>query len=280
MKVDDVINALSIDLEYWYSAELVRKLAPDKKEDQVIEAVKPILNLLDEFGIKATFFVLGSLAEKYGSLIGDISDRGHEIASHGYSHTTLYDLDEEKFEDEIVRTNDILKSITGKDPIGFRAPTFSINNSTRWALRVLIRQGYKYDSSIFPIKTGLYGVPDAPVSIYKPSENDLSKHDPKGRLIEFPPSVIRVGRNLPVAGGFYARAIPGPLLNLAIKKINRDRPAIIYLHPWETYERTPVLNLPLSSRFITYYGIKSMPMKLRSLMKNFSFAPVREVIQV
>ncbi len=275
-----MINALSIDLEYWYSAELVKRFVPEKKEDQVIEAIMPLLSLLDKYDIKATFFVLGTLAEKYAELIKLIHGKGHEISSHAYSHKTLYELGEVGFEVEIIKSNNILKSITKESPIGFRAPTFSINNSTKWAFKILAKYGFKYDSSIFPIKTKLYGVPNSPITPYKPSENDVSKHDPDGEIIEFPLSVAKIGINIPIAGGFYFRFLPAYFIENAIRVINKTRPVVIYLHPWEMNTNTPRISLPLSSRFITYHEISSTSNKLEGLIKKFKFAPIREVLDL
>ncbi len=273
-----MINALSIDLEFWYTAELVRKFAAGPKKDQVLEAMEPLLELLDKYHTKATFFVLGSLAEKYGDLVRQIHENGHEVASHLYSHRTLRDLGREGFEREVIKTGHILSSLTGLNPIGFRAPTFSMDNGTRWAFDILAKNGYRYDSSVFPIKTSLYGVPGAPISPYRPSFLDLTKSDPDGPLIEFPPSVIKFIRNIPISGGFYFRIIPAPILKETIRIVNRNRPAMVYLHPWELNPDTPRVLLPAASMFITYYGTAAAFKKFEYLLKNFKFAPVREVL--
>jgi len=162
-----LINALSIDLEYWYSTELVRKHVTSvrKGDEQIVEAVTPILDLLDRYDTKATFFVVGTVARRYSQVVRTIFEKGHEIASHSYSHLTLHELGKERFEEEISKSIKVLESITGEKPIGFRAPTFSVDNSTRWALEILKRHGFKYDSSVFPVKTRLYGVPNAPLRV-------------------------------------------------------------------------------------------------------------------
>lgn len=273
-----MINALSFDLEYWYTAELVCRFAPDEKEDQVIEAVYPLLELLDKYDTKATFFVLGKLAEKYPELIKEIANNGHEIGSHSYSHKTLHELGMKNFEDEIEKTNGILKSITGISPLGFRAPTFSIDNTNKWALEILAKHGYKYDSSVFPVKTNLYGVPDAPVFSYCPSRGDITVHDPNGPIIEYPLSVINIGKNIPIAGGFYLRLLPISFLKSAISRVNMKRSVVIYMHPWEMYSHTQKVQLPFISHFITYYGVNSAFNKLENLLKNFTFSPIREVL--
>ena len=281
-----MINALSIDLEYWYNPELVRDyyhlhhLENKDNQDQIVEAVTPLLNLLNKYNTRATFFVLGVVAEEHPELIEIIHEKGHEIGTHAYSHKTLYELGKEGFEDEIKLSVELLRRITKEKPIGFRAPSFSIDNSTKWAFEILEEYGFKYDSSIFPIKTKLYGVSNAPLYIYKPSKEDITKEDDDGSVIEFPLTVVRIGRNIPISGGFYLRAMPFWLLKILIREVNKTRPAVIYVHPWETYSGTPRLKLPISSRFITYYGIKSTQHKLEGLLKNFSFAPAREVLEL
>ena len=274
-----MVNALSIDLEYWWCSEFLKKYLPEDKnelDDLIFDSLYPLLELLDRHNTKATFFVLGMVAEKYPQLIEEIYKKGHEIASHAYSHTTLYELGKEKFEEEIRKSLDII----GKyNPIGFRAPSFSINNSTKWAFEVLEKYGFRYDSSIFPVKTMLYGVPNASLCIYKPSKDDVAKHDPNGQIIEFPLTVFRcLGKNIPIAGGFYLRVLPLRFLRFGINRVNRDRPAIIYIHPWETHSQTIRLKMPLFPRFVTYYGIDSALKKLEALLKELKFKPIRELL--
>lgn len=268
-------NALSIDLEYWWCNEFLTDYLPEKRDDQFPESVIPLLELLDKYKIKATFFVLGAVAERHPDLIEEIYNNGHEIACHSYSHTTLYKLGKEGFEKEIIKS---LELIGKYNPIGFRAPSFSINNETKWAFDILEKHGFKYDSSIFPIKTMLYGVPNAPLNIYRPSKRDISKHDPNGKIIEFPLTVINIGMNIPIAGGFYLRALPLWFLKWGIKKVNKSRQAILYIHPWETYSGTPRLNIPTFSKFITYYGINKSLVKFESLLKTCDFQPVVDFI--
>jgi len=273
-----ISNALTIDLEFWHSPELIRGFAPEKRDDLIVEMTTPILKILDRFGVSATFFVLGEVAEKYPDLVEEVYSRGHEIASHAYSHRTLHELGRDRFKDEMCRSVRLLRKITREPPIGFRAPSFSIDNSTRWAFDVLRRYRFKYDSSIFPVKTLLYGVPDAPLTIYKPSAENVSENDPNGTVIEFPMTVFEYTRRIPIAGGFYLRTLPFSVLKKMIGRVNEERPAVIYIHPWEIYPLMPRLKLSLSSRFITYHGIKSTREKLEGLLEHFRFAPAREVL--
>jgi polysaccharide deacetylase family protein (PEP-CTERM system associated) len=273
-------NALSFDLEYWHTAELVKKYAPAEKDDQIIEATMPILDLLDKYNTKATFFVLGKVAEDYPDIVKVIHAKGHEIGSHSYSHKMLNELGSSEFEVELNKTTKLLKDITGENPIGFRAPSFSINNSTKWALKILSENGYKYDSSVFPIRTNLYGAPDAPIVPYRPSFDDINKIQADGPLIEFPLSIIKFGTNVPISGGFYFRILPRSIIKKSIEIINNERPVILYLHPWELNLNTPMIRLPIFSRFITYYGINYAFVKLESILKNTRFAPIREVLSL
>lgn len=273
-----MINALVVDLEHWYSNEFLVDYLPAQLVDQVPESVQPILEMLDRCNVKATFAVLGSVAEKHPELVKEIYNRGHEIASHAWSHKTLYNLGEEAFENEIKKSVEILTAITGERPLGFRAPSFSVDNSTKWTFEILEKYGFKYDASIFPIKTMLYGVPNASIRIYRPSKEDITKEDPDGKIIEFPMTVLKLGINIPIAGGFYLRVLPLWFLKYGIRNVNKDRPAIIYIHPWETYSQTPRLKIPLFSRFVVYNGINTALKKLEDLVREFEFSSISDVL--
>jgi polysaccharide deacetylase family protein (PEP-CTERM system associated) len=277
-----MINALSIDVEPWYSAELVKRCLAETNQnenDQVNESVMPVLNLLDKYNVKATFVILGIVAERYPQLVKDIFNQGHEIASHGYSHRILPELGPAAFEDEVKKSVELLNAITGKRPTGFRAPSVSLNNATKWALPILQKYGFKWDSSICPTRTPLYGAPGAPLYPYRPSMEDITKEDTNGEIIEFPISTLRMGARLPVAGGFYFRVSPIRLLKFAIHRVNRTGPANVYIHPWETYQKTPrVKNMSLFSKFVSYYGIDSMLDKMDWVLHEFEFKPIGEVL--
>ena len=248
-------------------------------DNQLPESVEPILELLDKYQTRATFAVLGIVAERYPDLVRAIFDKGHEIASHGYSHKMLDDLTPEEFEQEIIDSVRLLSSITGERPIGFRAPSFSLNNSTRWALPILEKHGFKYDASVFPIRTHLYGVPKAPLHPYRPSADDITKESHDHGIVEFPNTVLKIGPGIPVAGGFYLRVLPTRFLDFAIRRIEKRRPVMIYIHPWETHCDTPRMkSLPHFSRFVTYWGISKALGKLEHLLSRFRFKPIREVL--
>ncbi|RJS71849.1 DUF3473 domain-containing protein [Methanophagales archaeon] len=279
-------NAFTVDLEDWYHPEFVTKFVPAHlRKDQVEDAVKPLLQLLNKYNVSATFFVVGEVAERHPELIEKIYEEGHEVASHGYSHKRLHELGKEKFEEDIRKSTTILESLIKEKIIGFRAPSYSIDQDTIWALDILENLGYKYDSSVFPLrfrKKSLYGIRNAPLYPYSPSKEDITKEsdDKNRKIIEFPLSVVKfAGVKIPVAGGAYLRLFPPQFIILAIKKINKEkRPAIIYVHPWETYEKTPRIKLPFPHGQITYYGINSALKKVESLLKNFKFGTVRNIL--
>lgn len=280
-----MINALSIDFEDCLCNEFLLKYIPNDFnreviEHQVIEATDQLLKLLNKYDTKATFFVLGKVAEKYPDYIKLLYESGHEIGSHAYSHTTLHKLGKDKFETELKLSTQLIKSITNEQPLGFRAPSFSIDQSTVWAFDLLDKYGYRYDSSIFPIKTMLYGVPNAPIIPYRPCLNDITKNDIDGRIIEFPITVIKSIKNIPVAGGFYLRMLPYGFLNLAIGNISKKRPVIIYIHPWETYKNTPKLQAPMIMKFEAYHGINSSLSKLERLISKYKFTRIRDVLNL
>ena len=273
------INALSIDLEEWYHSELVE--GRRSSFSQVEEATKPILELLDRYQTKASFFIVGEVAEQNPGLIQAIFERGHEIGCHTFSHKLLWKLDESLFRGEIEHFQSVMERILGKIKIkGFRAPCFSLDNRSKWALRVLSDYGYQYDASIFPVKINpLYGVRGAPTRPYRISFEDVRKEDPQSPLMEFPLCPLTIGRlKIPISGGFYFRILPLPFLYWGLKRINRDKPFLLYFHPWESYEKTPRFKLPLFNRIISYYGISSSLKKLEFLLKRFKFTRVDRIL--
>jgi len=270
-----MINALSIDLEYWWCNEFLTKYLPDKREDTLRESLNPLLGLLEEKDIRATFFVLGAVAEEYPDIVEDVFERGHEIGCHAYSHRTLYELDAPEFEREIDRCQSLLSKYR---PRGFRAPSFSLNNSTRWALDILQKHGFQYDSSIFPVRTNLYGVPKAPLGVYRPSKDDITMHDPEGAIVEFPLTALRIGFNVPIAGGFYLRLLPRWFLSWGIGRVNKIRPANIYIHPHDVFAHVPITNLPIFPKFVTYHGAADSLIKLQHLIDRFSFKPICDIL--
>jgi polysaccharide deacetylase family protein (PEP-CTERM system associated) len=273
------VNALSIDLEEWYHSELVE--GRRSSFSQAAEATKPILDLLDRYQTKASFFVVGEVAEQNPGLIQSIFRRGHEIGCHTFSHTLVWNLGENGFREELERFHSVIQKILGKVEIkGFRAPCFSIDNRNRWALKVLLDLGYRYDSSIFPMKINpLYGIEGAPTRPYRISFEDVREEDSQSPLLEYPLCPLRIGGlKIPISGGFYLRALPRAFLHWGLRRINRSQPFLIYFHPWEGYEKTPRFKLPLINRVISYYGISSALKKLEFLLKHFRFVRLDETL--
>lgn len=280
-----ITNALSIDLEEWYHAELVRrKVTSAWPERRVAWSVEPILSLLGRHSVRATFFVVGDVAHHQPELVERIYAAGHEIGCHGWSHRALWSLAPERFAWELDEFDrEIGRRVPLDEIIGFRAPTFSLDYRSAWALDTLRAHGYRYDSSVFPARNYLYGLDNAPLAPYGLSLTDLAVDDPRASLVEFPLSVYSVfGVRVPVAGGFYLRAIPLLWLSFLLRRINSaGRPVVLYLHPWETDVDTPVApGLAPHERFVTYYGRRSALQKLAGLLARFRFAPLREVLGI
>ena len=287
-----MLNALSIDLEDWFHAELVRPLVQPKlgggwPKRRVIWAVEPILIMLRRFGVRATFFVVGDVMRHNPELIERIHGEGHEIGCHGWSHRTLWSLDPARFAWELQEFDrDASSVLDPQEIVGFRAPTFSLDERTSWAWNILRQHGFRYDSSVFPMHTGLYGVDDSPPGPYRPSADELTlDHPPQenGDLIEMPMTVYRyAGFRIPISGGFYLRAIPLFVLRHLMGRVNaQGYPCVLYVHPWEGDLETPKMRgLSLGKRLATYHNIGTTMGKLEALLERFDFAPLREVLQI
>jgi polysaccharide deacetylase family protein (PEP-CTERM system associated) len=265
--VTKMSNILQIDVEDWYC-----DLDPKdwhNYQPRVVDATHKILGILGNTGNTATFFVLGHVAELFPGLIQRIVSEGHEIASHGYHHGRIPDQKPEDFERDLVRSINILEDITGKKVMGYRAPQFTIMKETLWALEIMRKHGLEYDSSIFPVKTPLYGIPDAPLFPHKiGSGKAMSGED----FLEIPLSVYKIplfGKNVPVAGGFYLRFFPYAFIRYALKNINKaNNVAVCYIHPWELDPGKPRID---SLRWYHYYRLKTTEKKFQRLLKDFKF---------
>jgi len=227
-----MINALSVDVEEYFQVSAFEQVIDRRSwsglKSRLSDPLHRILDLFDRHGARATFFVLGWIAERHPELIREIHSRGHEIASHGYEHRLIYEHPRHHFEKDLARSRKALEDITGQRILGYRAPSYSITGENMWAFDLLIEQGFVYDSSIFPIHHDRYGIPESPRFPY------IVRRDP-GRILEFPLSTTRLfGNNLPVAGGGYLRIFPLALIRWGFRRINRKegKPAILYFHPW------------------------------------------------
>ena len=271
-------NILQIDVEDWFCDLDISEW--DKHENRVLEATNKILKLLKETDNKATFFMLGYVAEAFPELVKKILDQGHEIGTHGYSHTRITNQTPEEFEKDLDKSLKILKKITKEKIWGYRAPQFTIARKTAWAIDILKKKGLKYDSSIFPVKTPLYGVPGAPTKPYRISSEDIGKNSPQETFLEFPLSTFKIPftkKRIPVAGGFYLRFFPYFFIRYALKKINKkNQPAICYIHPWELDPDNPKIK---SLKWYYYFNIKSTEKKFKKLLNDFRFTSTKEWIE-
>ena len=264
-------NLLGIDFEEWYHPELIQSNFEIKnKESKVVKGIDKILDWLRKNDVYATFFMVGELLEENPELIDKITQNEHEIAFHSMHHKNLNSQNKEIFSQEL---SDFQK-LTQNKSIGFRAPTFSLNNSSSWVLDVLTENNYQYDSSIVPAKTQLYGMPNAETKPYKISKNNLENNSKDGKMIEFPLLTTKIlGKKIPAAGGFYLRALPLKFIYNAIKyNSSMNVPSSFYIHSWElTPEFMPKLQLPWKDKFITYYNLKNALPKMTKLLEKFEF---------
>jgi len=275
---DAPINAMTIDVEDYYQVAAFDKIvAPadwDSFESRVVANTRRFLEILALQNVKATFFLLGYEAERYPELVREIAEAGHEIGSHGYAHQLAFMQSEEVFRDDVARTRKLLQDLSGQAVLSYRAPSFSIGRKTPWAYRVLVEEGYRYDSSVFPIRHDLYGDPNAIVEIH-------TIETEAGQLIEFPPTVARLfGCNIPAGGGGYFRIFPWWLTRRLLKQVNKTRPFVFYIHPWEIDPAQPRFErAPLKSRFRHYANLHKTADRFVQLLETFRFAPISEVVE-
>ena len=273
--------AFSFDIEDWHHSELHRAPATRPEESIVERGTSAILDVLARHGWRSTFFVLGDVVRSHPALIRRMVAEGHELACHGMSHRPLWRATPEAFRGELREFRGAVEEVLGSFPvIGFRAPTFSIDRSNTWALDVLRAEGYRYDSSIFPMKVKMYGTPGAPVGIYRPAREDLRRHDPRGELVEFPVAIAEVqGFRFPVGGGFYLRALPLWVFRAGLDFILRHRPFVLYLHPRELAPEAQRLPLDPVNGFITYVNLHTVMAKLEHLFARYQWTTMREILE-
>lgn len=274
------VNAISFDLEHWYTATLIRDEVSDP-EDRIRESVGIVLDLLAEYDVEATFFVVGEVARDYPELVRTVADAGHDVASHGHTHRPLFELDRESFREELRRSEAAIENAIGARPDGFRAPNFSITPETDWALAELHERGYRYDSSLFPVRTPMYGVSGTPTQPYSVDLNTPFTDDDlvAGDLYEVPVSVLDRRLRVPIAGGFYARVLPVRFLEFGVRRLNeRGVPATLYFHPWEFNPEVVRSDVPLGRRFVSFYGVERLRSKLASLLSSFEFGTISDLL--
>jgi len=264
-----IINAMSVDVEDYFQVSAfekhIRRDCWEQLPCRVESNTDHILALFDECAVKATFFILGWVAERYPELVRRISAQGHEIASHGYEHIRVIHQSQSQFREDIIRTKKLLEDISGSEVLGYRAASYSINASNLWALKELHLTGHHYSSSIYPIRHDLYGMPDAPRFVFYPHGDD--------GVMEIPISTVSImGHHLPCGGGGYFRLLPYGVSRWAIRRVNQQdhQAAIFYFHPWELDPEQPhQRGLPLKTRFRHYLNLGRMEQRLKMLLRDF-----------
>ena len=266
-------NALTVDFEDWFQGLEIPPAGWAGFEDRIEVGARRLLALLAEQKTHATFFVLGTVAEKHPGLVREIADAGHEVGTHGWSHTMIYRMTPESFSAELQRSIDLLADLSGRPVLGHRAPFFSITRQSLWALEILAQCGIRYDSSVFPVLNYRYGIEDAPRWPYQVQDGERS-------LTEFPITTWRLfGRNVPVAGGAYFRIMPYAFTRAAFRAINRSgHAATFYIHPWELDPEHPRIPLPRRIAVTHYANLEATEPRMRRLLSDFSFAPMRDVL--
>ena len=271
-------NALTVDVEDYFQVSAFREqVSPEQWpqfESRVVANTHRVLNVFDDAGVTATFFVLGWIAEQQPNLVREIADRGHEIACHGYSHQLIYGQSQKVFSEETRRAKTLLEDQAQVAVNGYRAASFSITDASRWALDVLADNGFEYDSSMYPVRHDLYGTDVAaagPHRIVAPGGKSL---------IEFPMTTRSfMGLTVPVSGGGYFRLYPYRLSAHLLKKVNGDsEPFVFYMHPWEIDPGQPRIPTSLKSKLRHYTNLDVFEKKLRCLLRDFRFTSMAKVV--
>ena len=274
---DDVMHAISFDVEeYFQVANLRHHFSMDDWEgvpSRVDVGMEAILGALERHGAHATFFFLGWIAERHPHLVRRCLEGGHEVASHGYEHRFLQDIGREHLDEDLRRTEEALVAAGAPRPTGFRASTFTLTRDTWWAFDVLVERGYRYDSSVHPVRHPVYGVPD-----FEPGISTVSTAG--GEIVEIPVATFPfLGRNLPVGGGGYFRLLPGAVTRAAVGSLaRRQRPAVLYLHPWEFDPEQPRSEAPFLKKFRHYLNLDRTLPRLERLLEAHRFGTIAEVL--
>jgi polysaccharide deacetylase family protein (PEP-CTERM system associated) len=272
------LNALTFDIEDYFHVSAFQSSVPkaewDRYESRVERNTAKLLELLAASGVRATFFVLGWVAERFPQLVKAIHGDGHEVSCHGYSHEMLSQLNPGTFRDDIHRAKGLLEDLIGCRVLGYRAPSFTVVQKTMWALPILVEEGFAYDSSIFPIRHDRYGMPHANPLCHRLLTS-------AGPLWEIPPSTVVIGgMRFPIAGGGYFRLLPYRLSRRLLKHVERQGvPLVMYLHPWELDPAQPRIQSSRLSRFRHYVNLDKTEKRLTQLLQDFRFGPICEVIE-
>lgn len=273
------MNILGIDFEEWFHPQLIQNIVKnEQKSFRVVRGIDKILNFLSKHDTFATFFVVGEIIQRYPEILDKIISNGHEIACHSMNHSRLDSLNSQQFSYELLE----FAKLTENRSKGFRAPTFSLNDKSSWAIDVLEKFHYLYDSSIVPAKSSLYGNPNASVEPYKISSKSLYGNDENGKIIEFPLMVTKLfGKRFPAGGGFFLRTLPFSITKKAIKEYEKMKiPSTFYIHSWElTPEHMPRIKLPRKAGFVTYHNLESVMNRMDELLSHFQFTSFERYIQ-
>lgn len=277
MAPDRIRHFFTVDVEEYFQVVALEPYAPRHRWEsyprRAADATRRLLDLLARHGSSGTFFTVGWLAEREPDLMKAIVAAGHEVASHTWDHVRITHQTPEAFRDSVRRTKQVIEDLTGAPVVGFRAPSFSIVRGTEWALDILLEEGYRYDSSLFPVKRTGYG--------YEGGGRDphwLTR--PGGRLAEFPPATLRLGTKvLPAAGGAYFRLLPPTLVHLALRSAtDRSQPATFYIHPWEWDPGQPRFDVPLLTRIRHYAGQGGVWGRMDRLLAAYDFTSIASVL--
>jgi len=269
-----VRHAFTVDVEDWYQGIPLSKGDKTGAEKRLGVGLRKLLALMDEHGAKGTFFLLGPVAEEHPALAREIAAAGHELGCHGWSHDFLYSMTPEQMHEETRRAVDMIQQVTGQRVTAYRAAYFSITRQSFWALDELAALGFRYDSSIFPVKNWRYGIADFDP---RPQRIDTAK----GAIYELPISIRKVlGKNLPVTGGAYFRLYPYALTRANMKASEREgTPVNFYLHPWELDPDHPRVPFHWKARATHYVNLRKTEPRLRQLLRDFRFGPLGEVLE-
>lgn len=271
-------HIMSVDVEDYFMVEAfassVSRDSWESRPSRVAMSTRRVLDLFDEYGVKATFFFVGWVANKLPELVREVHARGHELACHSYWHRTVYSLAPNEFREDTRAAVRAIEDAAGVKVQGYRAPSWSITKDCLWALDILAEEGFTYDSSIYPIYHDLYGVPGAERFPYE--LNSQNGHN----LKEYPPATVRVfGQSLPAAGGGYLRILPLAYTHWVFRKFEMQyhERVIVYLHPWELDPEQPRIPAGLKSRFRHYTNLGSMENRLESLLARYAFGTFNRV---
>jgi polysaccharide deacetylase family protein (PEP-CTERM system associated) len=268
-----LIHHFTVDVEEYFQVSALEPYVSradwDRFESRVARGTERLLDLLAEYEARATFFVLGWVAERNRALVERLASSGHEVASHGWDHRRVTELRPSEFRESVRRSKSALEDIIGVPIHGYRAPSFSVVPGDEWALDILIEEGYLYDSSLFPVRRRGYGYPGG-----QPDPHWIERR--AGRLLEVPPTTLRIGgRTLPAGGGGYFRHLPYAIIRAAFDQAERRHaPATFYIHPWELDADQPRIRVPWVTRLRHYGGLSRTIPRLRRLLSEFRFGRV------